>query len=189
MRLRKLGSSIIKIPGRAYNRLVFLYRKVMYDTFPKIEGRVYIVCSPLKISFGKNVRINSSLRSNPIGGSTRTILFAKPEGVITIGDNVGISNSCIFASQKVTIGNNVLIGGDCKIYDTDFHSVYYNYRMEKPDTHVKSAPISIGDGVFIGAHSIILKGVTIGERSVIAAGSIVTNDIPPNQLWGEYQPS
>lgn len=52
------------------------------------------------------------------------------------------------------------------------------------DTDKKSAPVVIGDYVFIGARSIVLKGVTIGEKSIIAAGSVVTKDVPANCLAG-----
>ena len=56
--------------------------------------------------------------------------------------------------------------------------------MHDPQNSVKSAPILLHKNVFIGAYSIILKGVTIGENSVVAAGSVVVKSIPPNQLWG-----
>lgn len=69
------------------------------------------------------------------------------------------------------------------ICDTDFHSIEYAYRIEKPDSHVKTAPIFIGEGAFIGARSIILKGVNIGKHSVIGAGSVVTKNVPDNEIW------
>lgn len=96
---------------------------------------------------------------------------------------MGISNSCLKASTTIIIKDNVNIGGDCKIYDSDFHSVEYIDRMTYPDVKRKSAPVTIEEGVWIGAHSIILKGVTIGKRSVIGAGSVVTCDVPDDELW------
>lgn len=105
-------------------------------------------------------------------------------GTIEIGNNTGISNSTFRIKQGIKIGNNVNVGGDCKFYDSDMHSVDYADRMLFPDEKIKTAPITIKDGVWIGAHSIILKGVTIGERSVIAAGSVVTKSIPDDELWG-----
>ena len=104
-------------------------------------------------------------------------------GYIVIGNNVGISNSCIRSAVSITIEDNVLIGGDCKIYDTDFHSVEYEDRMKHPDINKHSSPITIKEGAWIGGHSIILKGVTIGRRSVVGAGSIVSKDIPDDELW------
>ncbi len=181
--IKKL-KQILFLPDKIYNKFIFSYRKVNYEKFPKISGRLYLVSDKKSIFLGRDVCINSSFKSNPIGGSDRTILFARPGAKITIGNNVGISNSTIFAASSVIIGNDVMIGGDCRIYDTDFHSINYDHRLQKPDINIKSKPIVISNGVFIGAHSIILKGVSIGEKSVIAAGSIVTKDIPSNELWG-----
>lgn len=55
--------------------------------------------------------------------------------------------------------------------------------MQKIDPGIKSKPILIKEGAFIGAHSIVLKGVTIGKYSVIGAGSVITKDIPDNEVW------
>lgn len=133
------------------------------------------------IIIGDNVSINSCLKLNPIGSNERTFLFAKGDGKISIGDNCGISNSVIFATKSIQICDNVLIGGNVKIYDTGFHFVDYNRRINEDGS--KTAEVIIKEGAFIGAHSIILKGVTIGERSVIGAGSVVTKDIPSDELW------
>lgn len=175
---------IKRVIDKVYNKVIFVIRKPRYNTRPKINGKIYMVGKPGAIEFGEGVRINSSLESNPIGGSTRTIIFAKDGASIYIGNNVGMSNCTLFSACKIEVGDNVLIGGNTKIYDTDFHSVKYDDRMEKPDTHIGTAPVKIEDGVFIGAHCIILKGVRIGSKSVVAAGSIVTKDIPSGELWG-----
>ena len=135
------------------------------------------------IILGNNVYINSNIIYNPIGGSSGTSLITNGDGIIIVGDNVGISNTAIFSHSKITIEKNVMIGGNCKLYDTDFHSIKYEYRIQKPDTHINTKPIHIKEGAFIGAHSIILKGVTIGKHSVVGAGSVVTHDIPDNEIW------
>lgn len=134
-----------------------------------------------KIVIGDKVTINSAPMANPIGGQERTILVAQKGAKITIGDGSGISNCAIFAAKGVTIGRQVMIGAGVKIYDTDFHPVDFTARMEnKPP---KKAAVTIENGAFIGAHSIILKGVTIGEKSVIGAGSLVTGNVPANEIW------
>ena len=104
--------------------------------------------------------------------------------VVKIGEGTGISNSVFRIREGIQIGRNVNVGGDCKFYDSDMHSIDYKYRMESPDTHIKSAPIVIKDGAWLGAHTLVLKGVTIGERAVIAAASVVTKDVPDDELWG-----
>lgn len=176
--------TLMNLPSNIYNRAVFAYRKPAFVSFPIIKGKIHLVSEKGAISFGQNVRINSSLGSDPIGGSTRTILFAEPGAKINIGNNVGISNTAIHAARSVTIEDNAMIGGDCRIYDTDFHSIAFENRMKKPDTTVKSSPVVIREGTFIGASAMILKGVHIGKRSVVAAGSVVTKDIPPDEIWG-----
>lgn len=135
------------------------------------------------IQLGNNVKINSGRRYNAIGGDTRTVLIASPSGKIVIKDNVGISNSSIISQNSIVIEECVMIGGGCKIYDTDFHSLDLKKRMDIPDTDIKTGSIVIKKGAFIGAHSIILKNVTIGENSIIGAGSVVTKDIPANEVW------
>lgn len=166
-----------------YNLSILKYRKVKYDRTLKIYGKIYCVASREgNVIIGKNVKIKSSLKSNPIGGQSRTILFARENASITIGNNTGISNSAIVAHSSISIGNNVLIGGGTKIYDTDFHSINFKERGKKNES-IKTAPIIIRDNVFIGAHTIILKGVTIGEGAVIGAGSVITHNVPAMEVW------
>ena len=154
---------------------------VQYDRSLRIRGRVYI--SGTGICLGKNVQINSNYKANPIGGDGRTILRTNGDGIIVIGENTGISNSTIVAYRSVIIGKNVLIGGSCKIYDTDFHSLKLSDRLEHPLENICSKEIVIEDGVFLGAYCIVLKGVTIGKNSVIGAGSVVTKTIPGGEIW------
>jgi acetyltransferase-like isoleucine patch superfamily enzyme len=105
------------------------------------------------------------------------------EGIIEIGSHTGISNTGIFARTSVTIGEYVYIGAGCNIYDSNFHSIYHTERINR-NSGVKTAPVRIGDRVFIGAHCIILKGVTIGADSVIAAGSVLVKSVPEKEIWG-----
>lgn len=77
------------------------------------------------------------------------------------------------------------IGGGTCVWTTDFHSLDWKIRRSKEDLkYRKIAPVTIEDDVFIGAKCIILKGVTIGKGSIIAAGSVVTKSIPPFEIWG-----
>jgi acetyltransferase-like isoleucine patch superfamily enzyme len=89
----------------------------------------------------------------------------------------------MLARKKIQIGNHVFIGGSVKIYDNDFHSLDSDIRESSHDTDVGSKPIEIKNHAFIGAHSIILKGVTIGEYSIVGAGSVVTKSIPDREIW------
>lgn len=166
------------------NRFKLKLKKIKYGKNLKIYGIVHIYGIKKRISIGENVILRSGTSTNPLGGSDKLKLAVSENGIIRIGDNVGISNSCIRSYSSIIIDNDVYIGGDCKIYDTDFHSVKYEDRIRYHDYNKKSAPIHIKKGAFIGAHSIILKGVTVGERAVVGAGSIVTHNIPDDEVWG-----
>lgn len=131
-----------------------------------------------KITIGDNFYMTSGDHVNPICSNLQGAFFTdRPEAEIRIGDNVGMSSTRIWIHDSLTIGNNVKIGGNVLIIDTDSHLLDYLIRRTSNEG-TKSAPITIEDDAWIGAHSIILKGVTIGARSIIGAGSVVTKSIP-----------
>ncbi len=176
--------SLRNIPARIANRMAFIRFRPDRADYPVINGRLMLFSGKnAKISFGSHVKINSGIRFNPIGGDSLAIIYAMPGATISIGSNCGISNSAIVARQSVVIEDDVLIGGGCKIYDNDFHSIRFEERSQKPDPGIVSKPVVIRQGAFIGAHSIILKGVTVGRHSVIGAGSVVVCDVPDNEVW------
>ena len=156
-------------------------KKCQYGDNLHINGIVFIHGRKNGVKIGNNCTIQSSESINPTSGFAHTHLRAEQDGMICIGNNVGISHANITAFSGVTIEDNVLIGSGAKIWDTDFHPVNYQNRVENSEP--LSRPIRIKEGAFVGACSIILKGVTIGEHSVIGAGSVVTKDVPDNEVW------
>lgn len=135
------------------------------------------------INIGDNVTINSSIDANPVSGSSYSSISMEG-GTLTIGNGVGISNTSITCYSSINIEDMVAIGAGCMIADSDFHSLDVEERHMSCDPGVKSAPITIQYGAFIGARSIILKGVNIGRESVVAAGSVITKSIPDKEVWG-----
>ena len=131
-------------------------------------------------------KMNNRESSNPIGRFHACSLIIGKEGELLIGKNVGMSATAIVCHDKIVIGDDVNIGGNVAIYDTDFHSLNPNDRLNREEDIklTKTKPIKIGNNVFIGAHSTILKGVTIGDNVVIGACSLVSKDIPSNEIWG-----
>lgn len=176
----------LKVPefvfAKIHNFLLLYSTNTKYQNYPLVTGKLNIKGTGT-ILIGNNVTINSNINSNPVGLSTGTILFAYPGSRIKIGNNIGISNSLICAMKEIIIEDNVLLGGGTQIFDNDFHSILYKKRIERPDTNIKIKPVFIKQGAFIGCNSIITKGVTIGERSIVGAGSVVVKDIPADEIW------
>ena len=136
-----------------------------------------------EIVIGNRFCCNNKINSNSIGLIQPCVFNILTEGSkIVIGDNVGISGSTICATKRITIGDNVLIGSGCLIIDTDAHPLNWEERREGHYNRAKSSPVVIENDVFIGARSIILKGVTVGERAIIGAGSVVTHDVPADSI-------
>ena len=94
---------------------------------------------------------------------------------LTLGSGFCNSNVKIRCTNSITIGNNVAISHDVTIMDSDAHDIdYFGYQMTKP--------VIIEDNVWIGSRAIILKGVKIGEGAIIAAGAVVTKNVPSNSI-------
>lgn len=108
-------------------------------------------------------------------------ISAGGSGKILIGRNVLIDDSTyIMAHQRIEIGKNVKIAAFCFI--CDFNHKYGDRKLAIAEQGYETKPVVIGDNVWIGTHSIILPGVTIGRGSVIGAGSIVTRNVPANSI-------
>lgn len=138
-----------------------------------------------KLEIGTGFKCNNKVTSNSVGLIQPCVLnIVFPKSELIIGDNVGISGSTICASKSVRIGDNVLIGSGCLITDTDAHPINWIDRREDRNELKAVSPVVIGNDVFIGARSIILKGVTIGDRAIIGAGSVVCHDVPSDCIVG-----
>lgn len=168
-----------------FNQLIRLYclfrgvkfeNKVHFLGFPVIRRHPYS-----EIFIGNNCRLNSSKNSvlqgliNPC-----KLITLKKNAEIILGQNVGISGTIIVAASRIKIGNNVMVGAHCTIFDTDFHNPDPKIRLN--NEIIPSRPITIEDNVFLGYNCLVLKGVTIGENAVIGANSVVINNIPKNSI-------
>jgi UDP-3-O-[3-hydroxymyristoyl] glucosamine N-acyltransferase len=131
-----------------------------------------------KIIIGNNVKLCSNEMANPVarGGRCRLATMSSQASLI-IENDVGISSTLICCAREVTIGEGTIIGGDCMIFDTDFHPRTIDGTWYT-DEFAVSKPVNIGKSCFIGARSIVLKGVTIGDYAIIGAGSVVTKNVP-----------
>lgn len=170
------------IPAKLINTITFKRKKVAVGKETRIYGKVTIKGRG-KIKIGESCLLNSSIHADPIGGDGHIILRADDYAELSIGNQCGLSNCAIVAQKSIRIEDKVYIGGSVKIYDTDFHALNMEARVAENTEGIGIKPVVIHRGAFIGAHTIILKGVEIGENSVVGAGSVVTKSIPANEIW------
>lgn len=153
--------------------LRFLVKKVyLGDKLQFSSVMLFSLSSKLKVR-NKEAKV---MLGNKVDVKENSLIDAV-RGTIEIGDNVFINRNAIIVSMNsITIGSDTCIGPNFVVYDHDHD---YKKNIEKYTT----APVIIGKGVWIGANCTILKGVNIGDNSVIAAGSVVTQDIPSNTVF------
>ena len=181
---RRIAYIVTGGANNLYTKYIFTGNNVVYKSFHTNGIPFVMVARGGKFSIGENFAMNNGIKGNPIGCYERCTFFVDRDSEIIIGDNVGISQAALISHCSIQIGNNVKIGGGTSVYTTDFHSLDPIIRASSEDQkHRKSAPVTIEHDAFIGARCIILKGVTIGENSIVGAGSVVTKSIPANEIW------
>lgn len=148
----------------------------------KCNGIPYFQIHPLSnVIIGHNVEITSKIYNNSIGVGHGSIIKVFPNAFLKIGDNVGMSSVRISCSHSISVGDNVLIGADTLIFDSDAHPL--NKLERNNPSKIKTKPVTIGPNTFIGAKCIILKGTDIGDGAVIGAGSVVSGKVLSNCIY------
>jgi len=131
-------------------------------------GRLRVIRKNADIEIDSRTTVWPDVKLSCVGSDERT-------ACLRIGKRCSIGDRTeIHCGNRISIGDDVVIAWDCTILDRDYHSA--------DGEGEKIAPVEIGNRVWIGCHAVILKGVTIGEGSVVAAGSVVTRDVPPHSL-------
>ncbi|MEO6813713.1 MAG: acyltransferase [Ginsengibacter sp.] len=118
--------------------------------------------------------------TNVIGKNHKCILVTtKKNATIKIGDRTGFNGAAIHCAEKIEIGNDVMVGYNALIDDSDHHPV-------DPETRhtgiAETKPVFIEDNVWLGSNVVILKGVRIGKNSVVGSNSVVFSDVPPDSI-------
>ena len=159
----------LRLLGVKLGRNSLIFNKIYYEVY-----------GTTKVIIGDRFICRSGDNFNPLCSNRRASFYLTNGAKLIIKDGVGMSSPTIWCAKGITIGRNAHIGANCIIIDTDVHSFNYLHRnfIDEITSDVIPQEIVIGDDVWIGTNCIILKGVTIGARSIIGAGSIVTKDIP-----------
>ncbi|HWP82711.1 MAG TPA: GNAT family N-acetyltransferase [Bacteroidota bacterium] len=164
---RKLFKALIYVRSLLLSR-IYLRRCTRVGKRCRTRGKPFIV-NDGQIIIGDDFNLNSRIVQSELATGHR--------GVIEIGHEVTINFGALISAQEhVRIGNRVRIGPYSIITDSDFHTIGDRYS---PPTGV---PTIIEDGVWLGARVTVLKGSRIKEGAVIAAGSVVSGEIPPHVI-------
>jgi len=160
-----------------YREPLFRYRCARVGKRLNLEGATPQIVGNGRIEIGDDVTIGAPCTWD-LGFSV------VPEAELIIGDRVSINyRNIISAAKSVRIGDDTLIAGEVGIFDNISHPTSPAKRLARaPITASDAAPVVIGRNVWIGVRSIIMRGLTIGDNSIVAAGSVVTKSIPPNTL-------
>lgn len=140
--------------------------------------------SELKIRFLKMIYPHKIIGAKSVRIRKRFNLRIDNQGELKLGDRVFFNNDVsVNVLESVTFGNDVLVGENVKIYD---HNHIFGGNSQVVEKHqFKTAPVKIGNNVWIGSNVIILKGVTIGDRAIISAGSVVSKDVSEDVIYRE----
>jgi acetyltransferase-like isoleucine patch superfamily enzyme len=127
---------------------------------------------------GSGVRCYNAARANLIACPQASVLRTlSPASRLILGRNVGLSAAVLVAARSIEIGADTQIGSGALIVDNDLHSLEASGCWGDLDPS-EARPVKIGARVFIGARAIILKGVTLGDDTIVGAGAVVTKSVP-----------
>lgn len=173
---RDKSISAIENSNYIYKRASTSFGTISVDVRKPVKDKIYL-------DIGEDSLINGAY------------IFEQEKGKITIGNRTFIGGGVFNCIESISIGNDVMFSWGCTVIDNNSHSLIWSERKDdvlnwkkgfdenkvglyKDWSHIKKGPIVIKDKVWVGFNSIILKGVTIGEGSIIASGSVVTKDVP-----------
>jgi acetyltransferase-like isoleucine patch superfamily enzyme len=193
--LKPLSAVLLNRIGKAHQfldhiRISFLRKRFQSNAILHPDAKIYM---PADIQNFSQDRTRIIIRKGTVIRGD-IIIFAH-NGKVEIGEDCYVGEHArIWSASSIKIGNRVLISHNVNIHDTNAHStdpnlrhLHFKHIMEKGhpfnnDFDIVSLPVVIGDDVWIGFNSTILKGVTIGEKSIVSACSVVTESIPPHVI-------
>jgi acetyltransferase-like isoleucine patch superfamily enzyme len=146
-----------------------------------LRGNGCLIKNKGTITLGDHVSLDSFVRGEIAIAGLFTYLNS---AIIQVGNNTVISGACIHCRKKVIIGDNCLISAGVIIIDNNSHSISINPAIRHSRQDIDEGDVIIGNNVWIGFRSLIMKGVQIDDNAIVAAGSVVTKNIPTNTIVG-----
>jgi acetyltransferase-like isoleucine patch superfamily enzyme len=148
---------------------------------PKIWGSLVIkIIGNGSIILGDDLHLVSETKRSFITLFSKIQLTAYGDGIISLGDRVALNGTVITSKKSISIGSGTMVAPNVIIVDSDFHQAWPPETRFISDTSALDKEVKIGCNVWIGMNTLVLKGSSIGDNSIIGAGSTVTGEIPPN---------
>lgn len=193
IRISRFKKQITGLFKRKIIKQIIDYSYLRYHGVETQFGFVTLYGFPIiKKSEGSRIIISNqcTLISDPLinpAGITTPVLLAtlSSNSILFIGENTGLSGCTICCVSSISIGSNCNFGANSKIYDTDFHYIDPKKRLaQKSPLESPSIPVVIENNVWMGTNSVVLKGVTLAENTVVGIGAIVTKSFSKNSILG-----
>jgi acetyltransferase-like isoleucine patch superfamily enzyme len=176
--------------------LLFLDRPGRMDVGDGCDIDALDIVATEEVTIGARVQVRARLRLDGRGrivigedcvfgdGSGNNAIHAVgPATTVRIGRGCYVNGLDVFATEDVTVGERCKVGS-CSMVTTDFHSTHRD--RWSPDVHAKSGPITLGENVWVASNTIITKGVSIGDNSVVSIGTVVRDDVPANVIVSSH---
>jgi acetyltransferase-like isoleucine patch superfamily enzyme len=150
---------------------MFTARRAWYRVrYPRLRiGRDAVLLGRIRIKQGTRVHLGDRVR-------IRQRVSFTGGGTVAVGSDTLLNGCWIIAASRVQIGEFCLVS-DCGITDTDYHHLHPERRHDPP-TSATTAPVTVGRNVWIGLRALVLKGVSVGDDSVVGAAAVVRSDVP-----------
>jgi acetyltransferase-like isoleucine patch superfamily enzyme len=184
MTLREVVRRLFRQPGPTFRVALLLARGVWYRLKFALLGQRVIMGRRFRVKGRLDIRGPGTVIFGDDCGivSTRMAVTTpythSPDAVIRFGDRVLLTGTRLSCQQRIEVGDGAGLS-DARIMDTDFHALETGGRL-RYNTPGVSKPITIGSNAWLGAGSMVLKGVRIGENSVVGAGAVVATNVPAN---------
>lgn len=178
--LRKLFFWIYKKYLAHIKKGIYIKGKLHLEGFPMIDAS-----KGASITIHNNVTLNSTNKGHHLNMHSPVKILADRRGSeVIIGKNTRIHGTGIHAWKRITIGDNCLIAANTQIIDANGHELSFPNVKNRINTTGQAKEVKIGNNVWVGCNTIVLPGVSIGDGCVIAAGSVVTKDVPSYVVAG-----